>query len=204
VKKWYKTLKFLTSGMNDHCSPIVSPHLCRTLRKAMEGLDDEALSLITSFDKEVNERCSIMRENAENTAKHMRAAFELSIAVIPTCVRNMPMKQFTQSFGGDIVTATEHMLGNTSPSRARGTPGSSRKKPKPKEEQISLAELLRQKTSANGLPPRTPPKSPGRSQNQLLIRTTPTTPSKSPLRTTPTRSSAKGVRTPNNTTPQRK
>jgi len=101
--------------------------------------EPEGASLVAEFDAEVKERVSMIRRNAENTARNMNNALDLILTSLPASIRQMPIRQLVDNFGGDIQRAAAQFC------------------PASREPPLSLSDLLLQK-AADGAPPqpRTP------------------------------------------------
>lgn len=73
-----------------------------------EPQDQEGI--IAEFDKEVENRCALIRSNAENISANLQSALDLTLLAIPECVRKMPVKALMENFNGDIQKAAAYFV----------------------------------------------------------------------------------------------
>ena len=66
--------------------------------------------IIAEFDKEVENRCALIRSNAENISANLQSALDLTLLAIPECVRKMPVKALMENFNGDIQKAAAYFV----------------------------------------------------------------------------------------------
>lgn len=68
----------------------------------------EAEAIIENFDQEVENRCRLIRSNAENVSANLLSSLDLTLLAIPENVRKMPVRVLMNSFGGDLQKASAY------------------------------------------------------------------------------------------------
>lgn len=61
--------------------------------------------LLQAFDKEVEDRCMIIKTSAENMCGNLQAYLDLILLGIPEQVRKMPVKQLYDEYDGNLQEA---------------------------------------------------------------------------------------------------
>ena len=70
--------------------------------------------LIEEFDKEVEMRCNIIRNNMENVCQSMLNSLELTLFSIPSNVKQLTMKELMEQYDGDIQKASNALNNRSS------------------------------------------------------------------------------------------
>jgi len=114
-------------------------------------------TLISDFDKEIQNRIYQMRSGAEIASANLTNAFNVLIKTIPKNVLQMPMKSLLDNFQGNINDATSYLMSPKStptkkPQKIPMSPSSSKKAI---QNNISLSNLLNQSAKQLSATPRT-------------------------------------------------
>ena len=65
--------------------------------------------LITQYDEEIEQRCSILKLHSENLINNMLCSLDIALSSIPESIRKLPLKVLMEDFNGDLEKAIQNI-----------------------------------------------------------------------------------------------
>ncbi|KAJ2000947.1 hypothetical protein GGI04_003942 [Coemansia thaxteri] len=90
----------------------LSPRTVRSLNRNTQRhlADEQRLAMIENFDMEVEDKIRSMRAQLEADKMDLVLKADCDIALLPKCVREMPLRTFLRDYGGDVSAAVRGVL----------------------------------------------------------------------------------------------